>query len=75
MLIPMFLLEKGASAIIKRLPSSADLFNKLFDLGVVPEAKFSVVHKGNGLVIKVGSVKLAMDEDFCSQIMVSPIAA
>ena len=70
-MIPMSLLETGASAIIENLSINNNLLYKLFNLGIKPGVQFSVLIKNKDFVIKVNEAKIAIDKTLCKNIMVS----
>ncbi|WHQ46399.1 MAG: ferrous iron transport protein A [Candidatus Midichloria sp.] len=71
MLLPMSLLESGASAIVESLSFSKDTLQRLFELGIKPGVRFDVVLKNNGLIIKLDETRIAIDKALCNNIIVS----
>lgn len=71
MLIPMSLLESGASAIVESLSFSRDMLQRLLELGIKPGVRFNVVLKNSDFIIKLDETRIAIDKVLCNNIIVS----
>ncbi|CAK6538058.1 MAG: Fe2+ transport protein FeoA [Candidatus Midichloria mitochondrii] len=71
MLIPMSLLESGASAVVESLSFSRDMLQRLLELGIKPGVRFNVVLKNSDFIIKLDENRIAIDKVLCNNIIVS----
>ncbi|WP_024821997.1 MULTISPECIES: FeoA family protein [Aminobacterium] len=73
-MVPLHLVKEGAQVRIERLTGGLAFRKRMAELGLLPGASFTVLHKGGGpYLLKVGESRLALGQGVGDRIFVREI--